>query len=74
MKAFVQIALEKGEQEAFTKLEAMQEVQEIHFIFGEWDILAKLDIPSPEALSTFIIEKVRPLPGVKLTSTMIVAK
>jgi len=52
----------------------MPEVKEAHILFGEWDIIALLDMDSPEHLGSFVMEHIRSLPGVKLTSTMIVAR
>jgi len=49
-------------------------VEEAHVLFGEWDIIAKVNVNGTEDLATFMIEKVRTLPEVKLSSTMIVAK
>ena len=75
MQAYLQIALDGAkEQEIYDSLRSMHEVREVNLMFGEWDILAKLDLPTAEALGTFILQKVRPIPGVRLTSTMIVAK
>ena len=75
MHAYVQIGLEDSkESEIFNALKLLPEVQEVHILFGEWDIIAKLELSAPEALGTFVMEKIRSLPGVKLTSTMIVAK
>ena len=75
MHAFVQIALDSArEQEVFDRLQDSPEVKEVSVLFGEWDILAKLELEDPEALGTFILNKVRPMQGVRLTSTMIVAK
>ena len=75
MQAFVQIALD-GAQEShvFDALKGMRETKEVHILFGEWDMIAKLELASPEALGTFVLNNIRTLPGVRLTSTMIVAK
>jgi len=75
MHAYVQIGLEESKEvDVYEALKALPEVREIHILFGEWDIIAKLELPAPEALGTFVMDKIRSLSGVKLTSTMIVAK
>ena len=75
MHAYVQIGLDSAkETDIYDALKAMREVKEVHILFGEWDVIAKLELPAPEALGTFVMDKIRSLPGVKLTSTMIVAK
>lgn len=75
MLAYVQIALENAsEVDVKDKLKAFSQVKEAHILFGEWDLMVKLEVESPEALAAFVMEHVRPIEGVKLTSTLIVAK
>ena len=75
MYAYLFIELGKSdEDEVLEKLKEMIEVKEAHIIFGEWDIIAKVEVNSPEALTTFIIDRIRTMTEVKMTSTMIVAK
>ena len=75
MKAFALISLKEcNEKELIDKLTKIPEIEEAHILFGEWDILIKINIENPEALGTFMIEKIRTLPEVKFTSTLIVAK
>jgi Lrp/AsnC family leucine-responsive transcriptional regulator len=75
MLAYVQIALENAsEVDVKSQLKAFPEVKEAHILFGEWDLMAKLEVESPEALAAFVMDHIRPIEGVKLTSTLIVAK
>lgn len=75
MFAYVQIALENADEtEIKDNLKGFPEVKEVHILFGEWDLMAKLEVESPEELATFVMEKIRSIEGVKLTSTLIVAK
>jgi DNA-binding Lrp family transcriptional regulator len=75
MMAYVLISLaECDEQRVLDELLSLKEIQEAHVLFGEWDILAKLEANNPEAAGTFVMEKIRSLPEVKLSSTLIVAK
>lgn len=75
MQAFVQIAVDGAkEQEIYDKLSSLEEVKELHILFGEWDMIFKLEIESAEALGTFVMDQIRSLQGVRLTSTMIVAR
>ena len=75
MLAYVQVSLNKrNERDVYETLIDMPEVKEAHILFGEWDIIALLDMESPEHLGSFVMESIRSLPGVNLTSTMIVAK
>lgn len=74
MKAFVLISLlERTERNVLSELKSYPEVKNAYILFGEWDILAEIDISSPEALGTFVINNIRSRNDVKLTSSLIVA-
>lgn len=75
MFAYVQIALENAdENEVKDHLKGFPEVKDVHILFGEWDLMAKLEVESPEQLAMFVMENIRSIEGIKLTSTLIVAK
>ncbi|HLC66074.1 MAG TPA: Lrp/AsnC ligand binding domain-containing protein [Candidatus Nanoarchaeia archaeon] len=75
MQAYVQISLDSAkEKDVLQKLESMPQIKEVHILFGEWDMIAKVEVPGEDKLGPFIIDHIRTLPGVKLTSTMIIAK
>lgn len=75
MYAYVLISLSvPTERELVEDFLAMDQVEEAHILFGEWDLILKVQGDSPEAISGFIIEKIRNLEEVQLTSTLIVAE
>ena len=75
MFAYILIALDSArEQQIYEELKELDAVKDAHILFGEWDMVAKLELENPEALSSFVIQNIRSIPGVRLTSTMIVAK
>jgi DNA-binding Lrp family transcriptional regulator len=75
MLAYVLVSLKKkAEAEVYDDLKAIKEVKVVHMLFGEWDLIAKIDAKSPDALSTIVLEKIRTIPEVEMTSTLIVAK
>jgi DNA-binding Lrp family transcriptional regulator len=75
MQAYVLIALDSArEQQIYEEIKDMEGIKDAHILFGEWDMVAKLELENPEALSAFVIQNIRAIPGVRLTSTMIVAK
>ncbi len=75
MIAYVQISLENAsEADIKDKLIHYPEIKDVHILFGEWDLMAKLEIESPGQLAAFVMENIRSIEGVKLTSTLIVAK
>lgn len=75
MLAYVLIALDSArEQNIYDEIKDMDNIRDVHILFGEWDMVAKLELEDPEALSGYVINNIRAIPGVRLTSTMIVAK
>ena len=74
MLAYLLIRVLEDETGVMEDLKVMDEVKEVHVLFGEWDLLVKLEMPEPEMVGTFVMEKIRSIKEVKLTSTMIVAK
>tara|TARA_Y100000310_G_scaffold344364_1_gene456757 strand:+ start:1581 stop:1811 length:231 start_codon:yes stop_codon:yes gene_type:complete len=74
MKAFVLISINEGTENSFLKeLQSYEQITKAHTIFGEWDIIAELEMPTLEAMSMFLTDRVRSRDNVKLTSTLIVA-
>jgi DNA-binding Lrp family transcriptional regulator len=75
MQAYILINTEKGkEQDIYDSVLAMSQVSGAHIIFGEWDIILKVNFEHNGDLGTFILDKIRPLDGVNMTSTLIVAR
>ena len=74
MLAYLLIRVLEDEQGVMEELKSMEAVKEVHVLFGEWDLLVKLKMPDPEMVGTFVMENIRSIKAVKLTSTMIVAK
>ncbi|MBC8444381.1 Lrp/AsnC ligand binding domain-containing protein [Candidatus Woesearchaeota archaeon] len=74
MLAYLLISVTENEQKVVDKILELPEIKEAHILFGEWDVIAKVNMDSPEGLSAFVMDKIRPIKEIKLTSTMIVAK
>lgn len=74
MKAFVLIGLSQcDERQVLDELKELEEVKNAYIIFGEWDILAEIEIMGAEEVGSFVIEKIRSREDVRLTSSLIVA-
>ncbi|MFC1800728.1 Lrp/AsnC family transcriptional regulator [Nanoarchaeota archaeon] len=74
MKAFVLVGLKHtDERHALDELKALPEIKDAYVLFGEWDLLLNIESTSPEALGTFVMDKIRSRDDVKLTSSLIVA-
>jgi DNA-binding Lrp family transcriptional regulator len=75
LKAFVLISLKQPrEQQVQDALRKSNEVKKSHILFGEWDLIVELEVKDEDHLATFVIQKIRSLKEVKLTSTLIVAR
>lgn len=73
---FVLIGIGTGsdQEELLEGLAQLPEVQECHVIAGEYDYLMKVRCSDPEALAELLREKVRTLPCVARTNTLMVLK
>jgi DNA-binding Lrp family transcriptional regulator len=73
--AYVLIISDSGaEKSIIDELVTIDGVEEADVIYGEYDILTKLSVPDVSMLGDFILENIRPIPGVKRTSTLITAE
>ena len=72
-KAFVFINVEPGsEKEVLERLREVPEVKESYFVYGVYDIVAKVETASMNRLKEVITWKVRKLDKVRSTLTTIV--
>ena len=63
------------EKEVFEALEnKIQEIVEVHPLFGEYDILVKINCENIDNIGEVVIKKIRSLKGVTDTKTMIGTK
>jgi len=75
MIGYILISLKEGdEQDVMSTLAEYDWVNESHILFGEWDIIAKVEVSNPEELATLVMDKIRTISQVKVSSTLIVAK
>ena len=73
--AYVLFKVSSGtEREVAQKLIDFEEVMQADIIFGEYDVIAKLLTKDLDTLENFVSEKVRNVPNVLVTSTMIISR
>jgi DNA-binding Lrp family transcriptional regulator len=73
--AYVLFKVSSGtEREVCQKLVEFDEVVLADIVFGEYDVLAKVETASLGDLEEFVSEKVRNVPDVLVTSTMIISR
>ena len=54
----------------FNKLSKMPEVIEIHPLFGEYDLIAKVEAKDYESIGEIIIKKIKIIEGITDTKTL----
>lgn len=64
----------ESEQETISKIRAITGVQEAHLVFGKFDLVAKLSAENATALNSIVLEKIRQLPNLIMTQTLLVSK
>ena len=75
VEAYILIKVKVGvERKVVDKLQSLKEIKDINELYGEWDIIAKIEVATIEDLDALITEKIRDIGDIELTSTMIVAK
>jgi DNA-binding Lrp family transcriptional regulator len=63
-----------SEDQVCETLTEYQEVEEVAVIYGEYDAVIKVKTSDMKTLDTFIIQKLRSIPNIFLTATMLIAK
>jgi DNA-binding Lrp family transcriptional regulator len=73
--AYVVITMKSGsEKEVLKRVSSFDEVIEVDLLYGEYDALVKVRVEELSQLDKFLTDKLRTLPDIFLTTTMIVAK
>jgi len=58
------------EYEVFNKLSKLHEVIEVHPLFGEYDLIAKIEAEDYESIGEIIINKIKTIDGIVDTKTL----
>ncbi|MGB9758576.1 MAG: Lrp/AsnC family transcriptional regulator [Thermoproteota archaeon] len=73
--AFVMVSFhpspEISQRELARQIAMLPEVEEVHLISGEWDILVKIRVKDVESAGSFVIDKIRSMKGVEKTETCV---
>lgn len=72
---FVLINVTPGaEKKVFDTMIKWEEIEELHPLFGDYDLIAKISSPDLEGLSHIVVNKIRTIKGVTETKTLTGAK
>jgi DNA-binding Lrp family transcriptional regulator len=75
IEAYIMMNIKSGtEDEVCDKLTEYPEIKEVAVIYGEYDALVKVKTENMKTLDNFITDKLRALPNIFLTATMLIAK
>jgi DNA-binding Lrp family transcriptional regulator len=75
IEAYIMMNIKSGEEdEVCDKLRTFKEVEEVATIYGEYDAVIRVKTEDMKALDSFIIQKLRNIPNIFLTATMLIAK
>jgi DNA-binding Lrp family transcriptional regulator len=58
------------EHEVYNKLSKIPEIVELHPLFGEYDLIAKIEVENFEKLGSIVVNKFRSIEGVVDTKTL----
>jgi len=73
--AYVLFKVSSGtERESCEKIAELDEVLIVSIVYGEYDIIARISVPDMQALERFVGEKIRKVPSLLVTSTMVIAR
>ena len=73
--AYVLITVKSGSEREFLKeISEFEEVVEANLVIGENDVVIKIDVDNIVHMDKFLTEKLRVLPDVFLTTTMIITE
>lgn len=75
IEAYILFKVSSGmERKACKKIAEFDEVLVADIIYGEYDLVARVSLPDLQMLEEFLAEKLRKVPSVLLTSTMLIAR
>ncbi|HIH14418.1 MAG TPA: Lrp/AsnC family transcriptional regulator [Nanoarchaeota archaeon] len=72
--AFVLVTTKSGSEKAVVEaLKKLPEIKEAKILYGEYDLIAKVQADDIQKLNSFLLDKVRAIKEIEKTSTLIVA-
>jgi len=72
MVGLVLLRLEAGKEEpVLAKIRSIKGVTKVQAVFGRWDLVATVEAPDLNALTSLVIKKIRAIDGVSATETLV---
>ncbi len=77
-RAYVLIKVQTGKDlEVFAKIRDLKNkypIREVATLYGDYDVIVKVQMTNPDDLEGFVYNGLRPIPGIRETQTLIAAK
>jgi len=74
VSAYVLIKVKPGSDAKIKEeMEKWEEVKKVDIIYGEWDLIAQVEVDRFEKITEIVIKRLRRMPEVRATMTMLVA-
>lgn len=75
VKAYIMMNVKTGSEDKVSEtILKLNEVEEASVIYGEYDLILKVKANDMNHLDKLIVEKLRSIPDIMLTATMLIAK
>lgn len=75
MLAFILVKIEAGrDEDVFKKIKELAKISKANATYGIFDLHIEGEFKTPDELDVFVFNKLRRIPGVKETVTMIASK
>ena len=75
IKAYIMMNVKTGSEDTVSDtILKLNEVEEASVIYGEYDLILKVKAKDMNHLDTLIVEKLRSIPDIMFTATMLIAK
>lgn len=74
VSAYILVTTKSGaEKDVLTALKKVPNMKNARMLYGEYDIIAKIQLTDIATLNEYLLANIRPISGVERTSTLIVA-
>jgi DNA-binding Lrp family transcriptional regulator len=75
VKAYIMVNVKTGTEDTVCeKVLKFKEIEEVAAIYGEFDLILKVKAQDMNHLDRIIVDKLRGIPDILLTATMLIAK
>jgi len=72
IEAFVLVVVKPGnEEKVYEQVKKDPRVKEVYRVYGEYDIILRVEVPTVEELDKFHDETLRRIPDIEMTETLI---